>query len=60
MCVICLDYKRGAITRQEAMMNLNEMLRVAAEEGEKIFNHLEELEQSLLDEEAFCDNPETD
>jgi uncharacterized protein YigA (DUF484 family) len=60
MCVICLDYKRGAITRQEAMMNLAEMIAVASEENDDLFTHLEEVEQSLLDEESLNDNRETD
>lgn len=60
MCVICLDYKRGAITKQEAMMNLAEMIAVAAEENDDLFTHLEEVEQFLLDEESLNDNRETD
>lgn len=60
MCVICLDYKRGAITHQEAMINLAEMISVAAEENDDMFNHLEEVEQMLIDEEVFNDNRETD
>lgn len=60
MCVICLDYKRGAISHKEAMINLAEMIAVAAEENDDIFNHLEEVEQMLLDEEVFNDNRETD
>jgi len=60
MCVICLDYKRGAITHKEAMINLAEMIGVAAEEDHAMFNHLEEVEQMLLDEELFNDNRETD
>ena len=60
MCVICLDYKRGAISHKEAMINLAEMIAVAAEENNSLFNHLEEVEQMLLDEELFNDNRETD
>lgn len=60
MCVICLDYKRGAITKQEAMINLAEMIAVAAEENDDLFTHLEEVEQFLLDEESLNDNRETD
>lgn len=60
MCVICLDYKRGAISNKEALLNLAEMIAVASEEDHDMFTHLEEVEQMLLDEEAFCDKPETD
>ena len=60
MCVICLDYKRGALTHKEAMLNLAEMIAVASEEDHTMFTHLEEVEQMLLDEEMFNDNPETD
>jgi len=60
MCVICLDYKRGAISHKEAMINLAEMIAVAAEENDSLFHHLEEVEQMLLDEELFNDNRETD
>lgn len=60
MCVICLDYKRGAISHREAILNLAEMIAVAAEEDSDMFNHLEEVEQMLLDEEMFNDNRETD
>lgn len=60
MCVICLDYKRGAISQKEALLNLAEMIAVAAEENDSMFNHLEEVEQMLLGEESFDDNRETD
>lgn len=60
MCVICMDYKRGAITQKEALINLAEMISVAAEENDSLFNHLEEVEQMLLGEESFDDNRETD
>ena len=45
---------------KEALLNLAEMIAVASEEDHDMFTHLEEVEQMLLDEEAFCDNPETD
>ena len=60
MCVICLDYKRGALSQKEALLNLAEMIAVAAEENDGMFNHLEEVEQMLLGEESFDDNRETD
>lgn len=60
MCVICLDYKRGAISQQEALINLAEMIAVAAEENDELFHHLEEVEQRLLIEESLDDNRETD
>lgn len=60
MCVICLDYKRGAISHKEAMINLAEMIAVAAEENDSLFSHLEEVEEMLLEEERFNDNRETD
>jgi|GEM_PF-2578795 len=60
MCVICLDYKRGAITQHEALINLAEMIAVAAEENDTLFHHLEEVEQRLLEGDVPNDNPETD
>ena len=60
MCAICLDYKRGAISQQEALINLAEMIAVAAEENDDLFHHLEEVEQNLLEGDMPNDNPETD
>lgn len=60
MCVICLDYKRGALSSKEALLNLAEMIAVASEEDQDMFTHLEEVEQMLLDEGMQNDNPETD
>lgn len=51
MCVVCLDYSRGAISRKEALIHLTEMIAIAAEENDEMFTHLEEIEQNLLDEE---------
>lgn len=60
MCTICIDYRRGAISKQEALINLAEMIAVAAEEDTKMFNHLEEVEEMLLEEGLFNDHRETD
>jgi hypothetical protein len=61
MCVICLDYKRGAITQKEALLNLAEMISVASEENDEMFSHLEQVESMLLEEEGLLnDNRETD
>lgn len=60
MCVICLDYKRGALSYKEAMINLSEMIKIAAEEDHEMFSHLEKVEQMLQDEGMLNDNRETD
>lgn len=60
MCVICLDYKRGAISQREALINLAEMIAVAAEDDDELFHHLEKVEQDLLAEDFLDDNRETD
>jgi hypothetical protein len=62
MCVICLDYKRGAITKKEALINLAEMISVASEENDDMFSHLEEVESGLLEEDEglLNENRETD
>ena len=53
MCMICAEYEKGKLTKEEAVRNLGEILS-SAESVDKLtdaeFDHLMDLEDQFLDE----------